>query len=331
MVQPKQELQGKKTYDFTVNILSGSLAGRQFTGFFTYDPSTLQGEGEETILAEEVQFNYLSQYTRQKQHARLAFKNGTFQRMIWVDGKKTERFGFNAGFNRWQFGRPSENFIRQGQDYFGYLNPRTLVDGAGRVSYTLREQVLSRDSHSEGLRDRKAPKSPEQTEELETVTEASSGVLLRCEKISRKLRIRVISEGYNPELNVQFPRSWREEEATYVVDEVELVSDRKFYRPLGNIRRLVSPKKLPLVKATGSWQDLETTNTVGKGVLIQCISKGKKLRAQVVSEGYNQDYNVRFPQSIRAEGIFYVVDQVEEASQGGYYLAYGQVRRLVDS
>ncbi|NEP90535.1 MAG: hypothetical protein F6K18_29030 [Okeania sp. SIO2C2] len=255
MVQPKKELQGKMTYDFTVKILSGSLTGRQFTGFFTYDPSTLQGEGEETILAEEVKFNYLSQYTHQKQHARLAFKNGTFQRMIWVDGKQTERFGFNEGFERSQFGRPSENFIRQGQDYFGYLNPRTYVDGAGIVSYTLRDKVLSRDSHGRTLRERNSPKSPEQTEELETVTEATSGVLLRCEKISGKLRIRVISEGYNPELNVQFPRSLREEGATYVVDEVELVSDRKFYRPLGKIRRLVLPKKLPLLTTPVSFDE----------------------------------------------------------------------------
>ncbi|NEO28119.1 MAG: hypothetical protein F6K03_14875 [Kamptonema sp. SIO4C4] len=185
--------------------------------------------------------------------------------------------------------------------------------------------------HEERSQDGNPPELHGQTEEVETVTESTSGVVLRCEKISGKLRMRVISEGYNPELNVQCPRSIREAGKTYVVDGVELSSNSKFYRPLGTIRRLLSRKKLPLVKATGSWQELETTDTVGEGVLIQCVPEGKKLRARVVSEGYNQDYNVRFPESIRAEGVFYVVDQVEEASHGGFYLAYGQVRRLVDN
>lgn len=329
-MQPKKEPPGKITYDFIVNILSGSLTGRQFTGFFTYDPSLLQGEGEETIPAEEVEFHYLSQYTRHNQGARLSFKNGQFQRIVWVDGKHTERFGFNAGFNRWQFGRSSEVFIREGKDYFGYLNRYTYVDGAGTITYKQRHQVLLGDGE-EGSCDRNPIKSSGQTEEVDPLTEATNGILLRCEKISGKLRVRVISEGYNPELNVQFPRSIREAGETYVVDGVQLSSNGKFYRPLGKIRRLLLPKKLPLVKATGSWQELETTDTVGGGVLIQCVREGKKLRARVVSEGYNPDYNVRFPQTIRVEGMLYVVDKVEEASHGGSYLAYGKVRRFVDN
>jgi Ca-activated chloride channel family protein len=49
----------------------------------------------------------------------------------------------------------------------------------------------------------------------------------------------------------------------------------------------------------------------------------------VVSDGYNPDYNIRFPRSIREEGILYVVDEVKENPQGGSYIAYGKIRRLV--
>ena len=123
------------TYDFLVNVVSGSLKGRQFGGFFSYDPSVLKGKGQETISVLQAEFNYLSKYT---ESPTISFNDGKFEKLIWVSGKSTERFGFNAGFERNQFGRDEEAFIRNGKDYFGYLNERTFVDGAGTITYTPR-------------------------------------------------------------------------------------------------------------------------------------------------------------------------------------------------
>ncbi|MBE9045022.1 VWA domain-containing protein [Pleurocapsales cyanobacterium LEGE 10410] len=175
---------------------------------------------------------------------------------------------------------------------------------------------------------------------LEIVTEPGNGIILKCDRIKGKLRIRVISEGYDPEFNVQFPRSIREEGASYLVDGVELSANGTFYRVVGDIRRLLKPgEKLNTVatrktnfqkaKVKGTAADLETTDTVGDGVLVQCFKDKSKLRARVVSDGYNPEWNMRFPRSIREEGMMYVVDEVKESSQGGYYLAYGEIKRFV--
>ncbi len=40
-------------------------------------------------------------------------------------------------------------------------------------------------------------------------------VRLRCVKVSGKLRVRIISNGYNPDANCQFPRKIREEGREY--------------------------------------------------------------------------------------------------------------------
>lgn len=124
-----------RNVDFVVNVISGSLKGRQFKGSFSYNPSLLKGKGQETINALGAEFNYLSKYT---EVPTISFTDGNFQKLIWVSGKSTERFGFNDGFGRQQFGRPEEAFIRNGQDYFGYLDAGTYVDGAGTITYTTR-------------------------------------------------------------------------------------------------------------------------------------------------------------------------------------------------
>ncbi|MGK7892895.1 MAG: VWA domain-containing protein [Xenococcus sp. (in: cyanobacteria)] len=176
--------------------------------------------------------------------------------------------------------------------------------------------------------------------DLEIVTDPGDAVILKCERISGKLRIRVLSEGYNHDLNVQFPRSVREEGASYIVDEIQLSANGTFYRVVGSIRRLLKPgEKLTTVKTRatnfqkakvrGTAADLETTDTVGDGVLVQCLKEKSKLRVRVVSDGYNPDWNMRFPRSIREEGMIYVVDEVKESSQGGFYLAYGKIKRFV--
>ncbi|NJO17986.1 MAG: VWA domain-containing protein [Thioploca sp.] len=185
--------------------------------------------------------------------------------------------------------------------------------------------------------------------ELETTTSAESGVLVQCLREQGKLRIKVISPGYHPDFHVQFPRRLREEGVTYVVDEITASVDNKFYRSAGKIRRLIVPEQEQLylqrhtvsqtrskskpkaVTAPSTAADLETTDIVGTGVLIQCVPEGKKLRARIVSDGYDPNYNVRFPRSIRELGILYVVDEVIEGPGGGSYIACGKVRRLVQT
>ncbi|WRH64924.1 MAG: VWA domain-containing protein [Planktothrix sp. GU0601_MAG3] len=178
---------------------------------------------------------------------------------------------------------------------------------------------------------------------LEAVSTFEQGVLVECLREGGKLRVRVISEGYNPELNVQFPRHIREAGMTYIVEEIKLSANGDFYRASGTIKRLVKPgeerqagaptpqqsRNLQAIKAPKSFADLETTDTVGNGVIIQCVKEGSKLRARVVSDGYNPNYNIRFPRDIRAEGVLYVVDEVRESSDGKSYAAYGKIRRLI--
>lgn len=88
-------------------------------------------------------------------------------------------------------------------------------------------------------------------------------------------------------------------------------------------------KQLAKSKVTCTAADLETTDTIGDGVLVQCVKDKSKLRVRVVSDGYNPDWNMRFPKSIREEGMLYVVDDVKESSSGGFYWAYGKIKRFI--
>lgn len=183
--------------------------------------------------------------------------------------------------------------------------------------------------------------------QLEATTDAQCGVVLQCIRENGKLRMKVTSAGYNPDFNVQFPRDLREEGIRYIVEQVELASNGTFYRVNGTIRRLDTPGQPYVNRAQNQNRsarttnpsakplsnqltaaDLETTDSVGQGVLVQCVAQGKKLRARVVSDGYNPDYNMMFPRSIRELGVLYVVDEVRENPKGGSYIAYGKIRRL---
>lgn len=70
-------------------------------------------------------------------------------------------------------------------------------------------------------------------------TTSTSGVILECFRDGGRLRVRVVSPGYDPNLRVQFPQNIREERARYLVDEIRLVAHGGFYRTYGNIRKLV--------------------------------------------------------------------------------------------
>ncbi|MCX5205863.1 WGR domain-containing protein [Streptomyces sp. NBC_00237] len=68
---------------------------------------------------------------------------------------------------------------------------------------------------------------------------STGGVVVECvQGPGGRLRVHVVSEGYQPSWNVQFPRAIREAGARYVVDGLH-GSQGGFYRVRGEIRRLV--------------------------------------------------------------------------------------------
>ncbi|MEU7874315.1 hypothetical protein [Dactylosporangium sp. NPDC049140] len=48
-----------------------------------------------------------------------------------------------------------------------------------------------------------------------------------------------------------------------------------------------------------------------------------------MSEGYHRDWQVQFPKGIREPGARYVVSSVRESARGGFYRAFGDIRKLV--
>lgn len=61
---------------------------------------------------------------------------------------------------------------------------------------------------------------------------------MECFEQGGRVRVHVVSEGYERGWNVQFPRAIREPGARYVVDALHSTSGG-FYRVRGEIRRLV--------------------------------------------------------------------------------------------
>jgi predicted DNA-binding WGR domain protein len=74
---------------------------------------------------------------------------------------------------------------------------------------------------------------------LETTTDTSQGVIVECFQDGSKLRMRVVSPGYNPNWKVQFPRDIRQAGQRYLVQEVRESASGGFYRAYGDIQRLI--------------------------------------------------------------------------------------------
>lgn len=186
--------------------------------------------------------------------------------------------------------------------------------------------------------------SGEEVYSMPTVADVGSGVELYCVREGGKLRIKVASTGYDNALNVQFPRALRAEGARYVVETLETSADGSFYRVTGNITRLAKAGEVDQFvarrtsRSTGSGKaakgpasaaDLPTTDTIGDGILVQCVKDGSKLRARVVSDGYEPNWNMRFPRSVREENMLYVVDEIKIGPDGKSYIACGDVKRFL--
>lgn len=180
----------------------------------------------------------------------------------------------------------------------------------------------------------------QEVRKLAVVSDAE-GVELICIKEKGKLRIKVMSDGYDQSLNVQFPRAIRADGAKYVVPGLTLSANGSFYRVDGDVKRLVKEGEVdPLTVSrsrtvkTGkaskakTLADLEETDSVGDGVLVQCVKAGSKMRARVVSDGYEPDWNMRFPRAIRQEGLLFVVDEIKVGPDGKSYIACGKIKKF---
>ncbi|MFI6320904.1 WGR domain-containing protein [Nonomuraea sp. NPDC050556] len=88
------------------------------------------------------------------------------------------------------------------------------------------------------------------------------------------------------------------------------------------------------VKAAASLEVIEPSTTLetvvetGDGVVVECVREGERLRVRVVTPGY-ESWNVQFPKGVREAGARYVVEGVRSAGRGGFYRAYGEIRRLL--
>ena len=81
-------------------------------------------------------------------------------------------------------------------------------------------------------------------------------------------------------------------------------------------------------KIAAAESGIERTTDSSKGVVVECVKDGGKLRVRVMSDGYHPDWFCQFPRDLREEGARYVVDEIREATQGGFYRVLGDIKRL---
>jgi outer membrane protein assembly factor BamB len=98
----------------------------------------------------------------------------------------------------------------------------------------------------------------------------------------------------------------------------------------GTVPQAVDVKAPAVAAATPAPTTLETTSNATQGIMLECYRDGSRLRIRVVSPGFDPNLRVQFPQNIREENARYLVDEVRLATGGGFYRAYGDIKRLVD-
>lgn len=134
-------------YQFTVTIINGFLRNRKYRGFLSYDSSQLPitKDSENIIEVSKLNFRYLGRDFTESDFdgiPQVALEDGELVHLIAVGGSQKRRFGFNTGFNRLQFVREEEAFVREGKDYFAYLDPDTYVEGVGIVKYEKSSETI---------------------------------------------------------------------------------------------------------------------------------------------------------------------------------------------
>ncbi|WP_405140950.1 WGR domain-containing protein [Sphaerisporangium sp. NBC_01403] len=74
---------------------------------------------------------------------------------------------------------------------------------------------------------------------------------------------------------------------------------------------------------------LESTSRADDGIVVECVRDGDRLRVRVLSPGYDPQWNVQFPKGVRQAGARYLVQGIRSSERGGFYRAYGDIKRLL--
>ncbi|MBC7921473.1 MAG: WGR domain-containing protein [Ferruginibacter sp.] len=97
------------------------------------------------------------------------------------------------------------------------------------------------------------------------------------------------------------------------------------YGVLPAAKSIAAPAPVAVVETTVLETVRQPADT--QAVTLRCVKEGGKLRMKVVSAGY-RDWYVQFPNNLRQEGAVYLVDEIREVAQGGFYRAYGNIYGL---
>ncbi|GGK75493.1 molybdenum metabolism regulator [Sphaerisporangium melleum] len=97
----------------------------------------------------------------------------------------------------------------------------------------------------------------------------------------------------------------------------------------GSVPEPVDVKAAATMTAVQPSAVLESVSAAGEGVVVECVREGDRLRVRVLSPGYDPAWNVQFPKGVREVGARYVVEGVRSSGRGGFYRAYGDIRRLL--
>ncbi len=127
------------TYDFNVDVTTGSLADNLYEGSFSYDDSTLTGIGRETVGIEDelsIDFEFLGKtYTEENDNnvsfnfPIVEFNNGSLVGLQYIVSDVLD----NSIFSFAIFGDDSDGL---GGDKFQYVNENSVEASEGRVIYT---------------------------------------------------------------------------------------------------------------------------------------------------------------------------------------------------
>ena len=121
-------------YDYSIAIDTGSRTGQLFGGSFSVDTSPILGVGTENTTTASFSFDYPGSLAGA---ATAQFVGGVFSKLILLNGPTAARYGMNTGFSSSQVSSGCANSACTADNYFGYLDAGTFVDGFGAISYTL--------------------------------------------------------------------------------------------------------------------------------------------------------------------------------------------------